>query len=58
MDPLLWTVSDEEGTFECPAPQGNGFRLYKQIALDAVFRGLPGQRSEDEANVESIDVAD
>jgi hypothetical protein len=56
-DPFLWTVSDEGRTLECLEPHGNGFRLHRQIALDELFEGLPGQRKEDEADIESIDVS-
>jgi hypothetical protein len=56
-DPFLWTVSDEGRTFECLEPHREGFRLHKQIALDAVFDDLPGRRSGDEADIESIDIA-
>jgi len=51
-------VSDEGRTFECLEPHSDGFRLYRQIELDAVFEALPGRRKQDEADLESIDVAD
>ena len=56
--PFLWTVSDEGRTFECLKPHRGGYRLHRQLALDALFEGLPGQSKQDEADLESIDVAD
>lgn len=57
-DPFLWSASDEGRTVECLKPHRNGFRLHRQIKLDDVFRGLPGKAENDEADLESIDVAD
>jgi uncharacterized protein DUF3616 len=57
-DPFLWTVSDEGRTFECLEPHSDGFRLCRQIELDALFEALPGRRKQDEADLEPIDVAD
>ena len=39
---FLWTVSDEMRTVECLAPFRSGFRLHRQLSLDALFPGLPG----------------
>ena len=54
---FLWTVSDEMRTVECLAPFRSGFRLHRQLSLDALFPGLPGADSAREADVEALEVA-
>src|SRR5215475_4403897 len=49
---FLWTGSDEGRTVECLEPDGEGFRLKKQVSLDDVFPELPGGK---EADIESLD---
>lgn len=55
---FLWTASDEMRTVECLAPFRSGFRLHRQLSLDALFPGLPGADSAREADIEALDVAD
>lgn len=52
----LWTVSDEGRTIECLAPNGDGYRLSRQVLLDDLFEDLPGRETKDEADIESVDV--
>ena len=54
---FLWTASDEGRTIECLEPAKDGFRLRKQIPLRQLFANLPGEKDADEADLESLDVA-
>jgi len=54
---FLWTTSDEMRSIECLAPLGDGYSLHRQYVLDAVISALPGAKSGDEADVESLDAA-
>ena len=54
---FLWTVSDEMRTVECLAPFRSGYRLHRQLSLDALFPGLPGADSAREADIEALEVA-
>ena len=54
---FLWTASDEGRTIECLEPTKDGFRLRKQIPLRQLFANLPGEKDADEADLESLDVA-
>jgi len=53
----LWTASDEMRTIECLAPEGGGYCLHAQYALDQLFPGLPGADDQLEADVEALEVA-
>ena len=53
---FLWTASDEGRTIECLEPDGDGFRLRKQVSLDAIFSDLPGEKGE--ADIESLDASE
>lgn len=55
--PYLWTASDEGRTIECLEPYRRGYRLHRQIPLDTLFDGLPGSDKQDEADIESLDIA-
>lgn len=53
---FLWTASDEGRSLECLEPDGDGYRLRRQYRLDSLFPGLPGKKSDDEADVEALAV--
>ena len=55
---FLWTASDEGRTIECLEPGEEGYRLRCQYPLDSLFPDLPGSKSGDEADIESLDVCD
>jgi hypothetical protein len=57
-DSYLWTATDEMRTIECLAPYRGGYRLHRQFSLDALFPGLPGADSQQEADIEALDVAE
>ena len=50
----LWTVSDEGRTIECLRARGRGYTIAAQIRLDDLFAGLPGRRTNDEADLEAV----
>lgn len=55
---FIWTVSDEGRTVECLAPWQGGYKLHKQFELDHHIDDIPGLDTQDELDLEGIDVAD
>jgi len=45
-------------TIECLAPVSGGYRLMRTVELDSLFPGLPGKEAGQEADIESLDVAE
>lgn len=53
----LWTVSDEGRMLECLKRSADGYVLKEQFQIDQVFDGIPGTETNDELDLESIDIA-
>src|SRR5262249_39772930 len=53
----LLTAADAGRTIECLTPDGDGFRLHRQIELDRLFPSLPGAAEGAEVDVESLSVS-
>ena len=54
---FLWTAADEGRSVECLKLDGDRYRLHRQVRLDDVFNNIPGRDHDDEADIESIDIA-
>ena len=55
---LLWLVSDEGRSVHCLTAEGDGYIFHRHYRLDDIIDGIPGKKSEDEVDLESVDLFD